>query len=55
MADQIMSKEKILAEFDRIKAGSYEFSDEEICILVAANLGVAIEAARRVCIGRVES
>lgn len=40
----IVSKDKIRAEFDRLKASAYEFSDPELCILVAANLGLAIEA-----------
>lgn len=40
----IVSKDKIRAEFDRLKASAYEFSDPELCILVAANLGVSIEA-----------
>lgn len=44
MAGQIVSRERIRAEFDRLKASAYEFSDPELCILVAANLGVSIEA-----------
>lgn len=40
----IVSKDKIRAEFDRLKANAYEFSDPELCILVAANLGLAVEA-----------
>lgn len=44
MAGQIVSRERIRAEFDRLKASAYEFSDPELCILIAANLGVSIEA-----------
>lgn len=40
----IVSKDKIRAEFDRLKANAYEFSDPELCILVAANLVLPIEA-----------
>lgn len=40
----IVSKDKIRAEFDRLKANAYEFSDPELHILVAANLGLAVEA-----------
>lgn len=44
MAGQIISRERIRAEFERLKANAYEFSDPELCILVAASLGVSIEA-----------
>jgi len=44
MAGQIVSRERIRAEFDRLKANAYEFSDPELCILVAANLGLPVEA-----------
>lgn len=40
----IVSKDKIRAEFDRLKASAYEFSDPELCILVAANLSLPVEA-----------
>lgn len=48
MASPIISRARILAEFDRLKAQCYEFSDPELCILVAANLGVSIEAVAEV-------
>ena len=44
MASPIVSRARILAEFDRLKANAYEFSDPELHILVAANLGLAVEA-----------
>ena len=46
----IVPIEKIRAEFGRIKANAYEFSDPEICILVAANLMVPIESVNEVCL-----
>jgi hypothetical protein len=46
MAGQIVSKELILAEFDRLKDQAYEFSDAELCIIVAANTQAAIEAVQ---------
>ena len=48
MAAPIISHDLILAEFDRIKANAYEFSDAEICILVAANTLADVEDVRRV-------
>lgn len=48
MAGHIVTREKVLAEFDRIKANAYEFSDAEICILVAANLGLSFETVQQV-------
>ena len=46
MAGQIVSKELILAEFDRLKDQAYEFSDAELCIIVAANTHASIEAVQ---------
>ena len=54
MADQIVPREKVLAEFGRIKSNAYEFSDAEICILVAANTLVAVEVVGRVVAERSE-
>jgi hypothetical protein len=48
MAGPIVTRERIQAEFDRIKAHAYEFSEAEICILVAANLVVPVEAVLEV-------
>lgn len=44
----IVSKDKIRAEFDRLKASAYELSDPELCILVAANLSLPVEAVAEV-------
>lgn len=49
MPAPIVTQERIQAEFNRIKANCYEFSDAEICILVAANLLVPIESVNDVC------
>jgi len=54
MADQIVSRGRIQAEFERIKANAYEFSDPEICILVAANLALPLEAVVEV-VGKKEA
>lgn len=51
----IVPIEKIQAEFARIKANAYEFSDPEICILVAANLLVPIEAVNDLCLKNKEA
>lgn len=48
MAGQIVSRERIRAEFDRLKASAYEFSDPELCILVAANLCIDISTVQDV-------
>lgn len=50
MPAPIVTQDRIRAEFDRIKANCYEFSDAEICILVAANLLTPIESVQDVCI-----
>lgn len=50
MPAPIVTQDRIRAEFDRIKANCYEFSDAEICILVAANLLTTIESVQDVCI-----
>lgn len=44
MASPIISRARIHAEFARLKANAYEFSEPELHILVAANLGLAVEA-----------
>lgn len=43
MATQIIPIERVLAEFDRLKAQCYEFSDPELCILVAANFCLPVD------------
>lgn len=43
MPAPIVTQDHVRAEFNRIKANCYEFSDAEICILVAANLLVTIK------------
>ena len=50
MPAPIVTQDRIRAEFNRIKANCYEFSDAEICILVAANLVVTIESVNAVCL-----
>jgi hypothetical protein len=44
----IIPKDKILAEFDRLKAQAYEFSDAELCIIVAANTFADVDVVQRV-------
>lgn len=46
MPAPIVTKDRIRAEFDRIKAQHYGFSDGEIVILVSANLLVPIESVQ---------
>lgn len=48
MASPIVSRARILSEFDRLKAQCYEFSDPELCILVAANLCIDISTVQDV-------
>lgn len=48
MPSPIISRDRILAEFDRIKTNQYEFSEPEICVLVAANLCVPYESVQQV-------
>lgn len=44
----IVARDRVHVEFDRLKAQCYEFSDPELHILVAANLGLAVEAVAEV-------
>lgn len=50
MPSPIVPIDRIRAEFDRIKSNAYEFSEPEICILVAANLLIPIESVTAVCL-----
>jgi len=54
MPASIVTQERIQAEFNRIKANCYEFSDAEICILVAANLLTPVENVNALCLQQSE-
>lgn len=54
MADQIVSKERIRAEVERISAQDYGFSSDEICLLASVNLCVPFEQVREVAGAKAE-
>lgn len=48
MTAPTITNAQILAEFERVESQRYGFSQGEICILVAANLGTTVEAVQAV-------
>lgn len=48
MADQIVSKERIRAEVERINGQDYGFSSDEVCLLASVNLCVPFDLVREV-------
>lgn len=48
MPGPIVSRERIRAELDRINAQDYGFSNDEVMVLVSANLLVPVESVREV-------
>lgn len=48
MPSPIVSRERIRAELDRINAQDYGFSNDEVMVLVSANLLVPVESVREV-------
>lgn len=55
MPSPIVSRDRIKAEFDRVKATTYEFSDAELCAMVAAQFpGMSLDTVTAICLNEVQ-